>query len=189
MLKALPATVVTRLGTMDGRQADTSVTANMLKSDRDFLILELKEIDSGAEMGIDVECPDYGEQFKAMLDISDFFREVTAALHASAVNSGDLLHVLSGFDWRLDPVPREAAVIAYHLRASRAERMDLSRPERAAWIEEIKRINKDTTPGASREGNDRWPNPSPSGLCSTSRARPHAARGDSCRLTGGRALG
>jgi Family of unknown function (DUF6760) len=35
------------------------------------------------------------------------------------------------------------AVIAYHFHWSRAECMDLSRRERGAWIEEIKRINKD----------------------------------------------
>ena len=73
MLTALLARVITRLGTLEGRQVDTSVTANMLKSDRDFLILKLKEIDSGPEMDIDVECPDCGKKFKAMLDISDFF--------------------------------------------------------------------------------------------------------------------
>ena len=73
MLTALLARVITKLGTLEGRQVDTSVTANMLKSDRDFLILKLKEIDSGPEMDIDVECPDCGKKFKAMLDISDFF--------------------------------------------------------------------------------------------------------------------
>lgn len=73
MLTALLARVITRLGTLEGRQVDTTVTAGMLKSDRDFLILKLKEIDSGPEMDIDVECPDCGKKFKAMLDISDFF--------------------------------------------------------------------------------------------------------------------
>ncbi|GAB4137349.1 MAG: hypothetical protein Fur0037_02390 [Planctomycetota bacterium] len=32
---------------------------------------------------------------------------------------------------------------AYHFHWSRTECMDLSRRERAAWIEEIKRINKE----------------------------------------------
>jgi hypothetical protein len=73
MLTALLARVITGLGTLEGRQVDTTVTAAMLKSDRDFLILKLKEIDSGPEMDIDVECPDCGKKFKAMLDISDFF--------------------------------------------------------------------------------------------------------------------
>jgi hypothetical protein len=73
MLTALLARVITRLGMLEGRQVDTTVTAAMLKSDRDFLILKLKEIDSGPEMDIDVECPDCGKKFKAMLDISDFF--------------------------------------------------------------------------------------------------------------------
>jgi acetylornithine deacetylase/succinyl-diaminopimelate desuccinylase-like protein len=73
MLTALMARVITRLGTLEGRQIDTHVTAGMFKSDRDFLILKLKEIDSGPEMDIDVECPDCGKKFKAMLDISDFF--------------------------------------------------------------------------------------------------------------------
>jgi acetylornithine deacetylase/succinyl-diaminopimelate desuccinylase-like protein len=73
MLTALLARVITRLGALEGRQIDTGVTAGMFKSDRDFLILKLKEIDSGPEMDIDVECPDCGKKFKAMLDISDFF--------------------------------------------------------------------------------------------------------------------
>ena len=73
MLTALLARVITKLGTLEGRQVDAGVTASMFKSDRDFLILKLKEIDSGPEMDIDVECPDCGKKFKAMLDISDFF--------------------------------------------------------------------------------------------------------------------
>ena len=73
MLTALLARVITKLGTLEGRQIDTGVTASMVKSDRDFLILKLKEIDSGPEMEIDVECPDCSKKFKAMLDISDFF--------------------------------------------------------------------------------------------------------------------
>ncbi|GAB4137355.1 MAG: hypothetical protein Fur0037_02400 [Planctomycetota bacterium] len=73
MLTALLARVITKLGTLEGRQVDAGVTADMFKSDRDFLILKLKEIDSGPEMDIDVECPDCGKKFKAMLDISDFF--------------------------------------------------------------------------------------------------------------------
>jgi len=73
MLTALLARVITRLGTLSGGQIDTRVTANMVKTDRDFLILKLKEIDSGPEMEIDVECPDCSKKFKAMLDISDFF--------------------------------------------------------------------------------------------------------------------
>ena len=73
MLTALLARVIVKLGSLEGRQVDTSVTANMFKSDRDFLIMKLKEIDSGPEMEIDVECPDCGKKFKAMLDVSDFF--------------------------------------------------------------------------------------------------------------------
>ena len=73
MLTALLARVITKLGMLEGRQVDAGVTAGMFKSDRDFLILKLKEIDSGPEMDIDVECPDCGKKFKAMLDISDFF--------------------------------------------------------------------------------------------------------------------
>jgi hypothetical protein len=73
MLTALLTRVITKLGTLSGGQIDTHVTANMVKSDRDFLILKLKEIDSGPEMEIDVECPDCSKKFKAMLDISDFF--------------------------------------------------------------------------------------------------------------------
>jgi len=73
MLTALLARVIVKLGALEGRQVDTHVTAAMFKSDRDFLIMKLKEIDSGPEMEIDVECPDCGKKFKAMLDISDFF--------------------------------------------------------------------------------------------------------------------
>jgi len=73
MLTALLARVIVKLGALEGRQVDTHVTADMFKSDRDFLIMKLKEIDSGPEMEIDVECPDCGKKFKAMLDISDFF--------------------------------------------------------------------------------------------------------------------
>jgi len=68
---------------------------------------------------------------------------VTAALRASALNLCGLLPALPSFGWSLDPVRREVAVIAYHFHWSRAECMDLSRRERGAWIEEIKRINKD----------------------------------------------
>lgn len=68
---------------------------------------------------------------------------MTAALRASALNLFGLLPALASLDWRLDSVRREVAVIAYHFHWSRAECMDLSRRERAAWIEEIKRINKE----------------------------------------------
>ena len=68
---------------------------------------------------------------------------MTAALRASALNLCGLLPALPSFGWSLDPVRREVAVIAYHFHWSRAECMELSRRERAAWIEEIKRINKD----------------------------------------------
>jgi hypothetical protein len=50
---------------------------------------------------------------------------------------------LPSFDWSLEPVRREVAAIAYHFHWSREECMDLSRRERAAWLEEIKRINKE----------------------------------------------
>ena len=75
MLTALLARVITKLGTLDGKQVDSRVAAGMYKSDRDFLIMKLKEIDSGPDMEIDVECPDCGRKFKAMLDISDFFTQ------------------------------------------------------------------------------------------------------------------
>ena len=73
MLTALLARVIIRIGTLEKKKIDTSVTAGMFKSDRDFLISKLKEIDSGPDMEIDVECPDCGRKFKAMLDMSDFF--------------------------------------------------------------------------------------------------------------------
>ena len=52
---------------------DTGVTASLLKTDRDFLIIKLKELDSGPDMEMDVECPDCGRKFKAVLDMADFF--------------------------------------------------------------------------------------------------------------------
>jgi len=73
MLTALLARVIVRIGTVEKKKIDTGVTAAMFKSDRDFLIMKLKEIDSGPDMEIDVECPDCGKKFKAMLDMSDFF--------------------------------------------------------------------------------------------------------------------
>ena len=73
MLTALLARVIVRIGTIEKKKIDTSVTAAMFKSDRAFLITKLKEIDSGPDMEIDVECPDCGRKFKAMLDMSDFF--------------------------------------------------------------------------------------------------------------------
>ena len=73
MLTALLARVIMKLGSLEGGQVDTRVTAAMFKSDRDFLIMKLKEIDSGPELEIDVECPDCQRKFKAMLDVSDFF--------------------------------------------------------------------------------------------------------------------
>ena len=73
MLTALLARVIVRLGTLDKARIDTAVTAAMVKSDRDFLILKLKEIDSGPEMEVDVECPDCSRKFKAAVDVGDFF--------------------------------------------------------------------------------------------------------------------
>ena len=73
MLTALLTRVIIRIGTLEKKKIDTSVTAGMFKSDRDFLISKLKEIDSGPDMEIDVECPDCGRKFKAALDMADFF--------------------------------------------------------------------------------------------------------------------
>ncbi len=73
MLTALLSRVIVRLGTLDKARIDTAVTAAMVKSDRDFLILKLKEIDSGPEMEVDVECPDCSRKFKAAVDVGDFF--------------------------------------------------------------------------------------------------------------------
>ena len=73
MLTALLARVIVRLGTLDRSRVDTRVAADLTKRDRDFLIMKLKEIDSGPEMEIDAECPDCGRKFKASLDIGDFF--------------------------------------------------------------------------------------------------------------------
>ena len=73
MLTALLARVVMRLGSLDKSRIDTHVTAGLTKRDRDFLIVKLKEIDSGPEMEIDVACPDCGRKFQAALDIGSFF--------------------------------------------------------------------------------------------------------------------
>lgn len=73
MLTALLARVIARLGTLENKDIGTHVTGRMLKSDRDFLILKLRQIDAGPEMDIDVECPSCNHKFKATLDIADFF--------------------------------------------------------------------------------------------------------------------
>ena len=73
MLTALLSRVVMRLGTLEKARIDTHVAAGLTKRDRDFLIAKLKEIDSGPDMEIDVECPDCGRKFKAMLDVGSFF--------------------------------------------------------------------------------------------------------------------
>jgi hypothetical protein len=73
MLTALLARVIVRLGSLDRARIDTAVTAALTKRDRDFLIVKLKEIDSGPELDIDVECPDCGRKFKAALDVGSFF--------------------------------------------------------------------------------------------------------------------
>ena len=73
MLSALLARVIVRLGTLDRNRIDTGVTSAMFKSDRDFLIMKLKELDSGPDMEIKVECPDCGRKFTAMMDMADFF--------------------------------------------------------------------------------------------------------------------
>ena len=73
MLTTLLARVILQMGDLEGGKVDTRVTAAMFKSDRDFLIMKLKEIDSGPDLEIDVECPDCQKKFKAMMDVSDFF--------------------------------------------------------------------------------------------------------------------
>jgi len=73
MLSSLLARVIMRLGTLEKARIDTGVTAQLLKSDRDFLIMKLKELDSGPDLDLDVECPDCGRRFKASLDMADFF--------------------------------------------------------------------------------------------------------------------
>jgi hypothetical protein len=73
MLSALLARVIMRLGTLDKGRIDTNVTSGLLKTDRDFLIVKLKELDSGPDLELDVECPDCGKKFKAALDMADFF--------------------------------------------------------------------------------------------------------------------
>jgi hypothetical protein len=73
MLSALLARVIMRLGTLDKARIDTNVTAGLLKTDRDFLIMKLKELDSGPDLELDVECPECGKKFKAALDLADFF--------------------------------------------------------------------------------------------------------------------
>ena len=64
-------------------------------------------------------------------------------LSAAVFHLAGLLPIVRAFDWRMEPVRREIAIIAYHFHWSREECMSLSRRERTAWIEEIKRINKE----------------------------------------------
>jgi len=73
MLTALLARVLVRLGSLDKEHIDTAVTASLVKSDRDYLLMKLKEIDSGPDLEIDVECPECSKKFKASLDMADFF--------------------------------------------------------------------------------------------------------------------
>ena len=73
MLTALLARVIVRLGTIEKGRIDTGVTGGLVKSDRDFLLAKLKEIDSGPDLEIDVTCPDCGRKFKATLEMADFF--------------------------------------------------------------------------------------------------------------------
>ena len=54
--------------------------------------------------------------------------------------------VLAGsFDFSLQPVYREAALIAYHFHWGRDECLALSRRERHVWLEEIKKINQEVS--------------------------------------------
>lgn len=75
---------------------------------------------------------------------------MTEALRLRALDACGLLPVLPSFDWRLEPVRREVALIAYHFHWSRAECMAMSRRERTAWIEEIKRINREVARSVKR---------------------------------------
>ncbi len=47
------------------------------------------------------------------------------------------------FDFSMEPVYREAALIAFHFHWSRRECLSLSRRERRVWLEEIRRINQE----------------------------------------------
>lgn len=68
---------------------------------------------------------------------------MTSGPREGAIGFAGLLPVLSCFDWGLERTREEVAVIAYHFHWSRAECMALSKNERAAWLGEIRRINKE----------------------------------------------
>jgi len=74
-----------------------------------------------------------------------FFREVGRELEDAARHFLGALGLAGSFDFSLGVVRREAALIAYHFHWSRRECMGLSRRERQAWLEEIKRINGEIT--------------------------------------------
>ena len=57
------------------------------------------------------------------------------------------LVVLPAMDWRMEPVFREVAAIAWHFHWSRAECMAMSRREREEWLGEIRRILKASQTG------------------------------------------
>ena len=77
-----------------------------------------------------------------------FFREVGRDLEDSARHFLGALALAGSFDFSLGIVRREAALIAYHFHWSRQECMNLSRRERQAWLEEIKKINQEISRAA-----------------------------------------
>jgi hypothetical protein len=80
-----------------------------------------------------------------------FFLEV-ARLERDARDAVGLLSVLLSFDWRMEPVRREIAAIAYHFHWGREECLALSRSERRAWLSEIDRIHKEISRSMKRKG-------------------------------------
>ena len=77
-----------------------------------------------------------------------FFREVGRDLEETARHFLGASVLAGSFDFSLEPVRREVALIAYHFHWSRRECMNLSRRERQAWLEEIKKINQEISRAA-----------------------------------------
>lgn len=73
---------------------------------------------------------------------------MTSASREAVLGAMGFLGLLEAMDWRMEPVFREVAAIAWHFHWSRAECMAMSRREREAWIGEIRRILKEARRGA-----------------------------------------
>lgn len=68
---------------------------------------------------------------------------MTRELEALALHFLGTVLLAGAFDFSMEPVHREAALIAFHFHWSRSECFALSRRERRVWLEEIRRINQE----------------------------------------------